>query len=154
MSTSTHFTRPVLYGLALFILAGCQSQRTLSSRVLAPERADPGFGIALGDAPAPGTVTSNEGELRELRANRIEDLFVGRFAGLDVQRTSPSTISVRFRGAEPLIVIDGLEADASVLSTVQPRTVVRIDFLRDAASTGIYGNRGINGVLVVTTRGS
>ncbi|MYF61907.1 MAG: TonB-dependent receptor plug domain-containing protein, partial [Gammaproteobacteria bacterium] len=55
----------------------------------------------------------------------------------------------------PLFVIDGrtLMAPAgSALMAISPRDVVRIDVLKDAGATAIYGSRGANGVIVITTR--
>jgi TonB-dependent SusC/RagA subfamily outer membrane receptor len=149
MSSPRPLTRLALCAAALLSTAGCHHRApgTVSDfsagRLAAP---------ALATASAPGTESVHPAEARAATTTRIEDLLVGRFAGLDVQRISPAHLSVRFRGAEPLIVVDGLEADAGVLATLQPRSVVRIDLLKDPAATGVYGNRGANGVLVVTTR--
>jgi len=56
---------------------------------------------------------------------------------------------------EPLVMIDGMpytHNGADVLAGMAPRDFKRIEVLRDASATGIYGSRAANGVVVVTTR--
>lgn len=88
----------------------------------------------------------------DTRTSRIEDLFAGRFPGLDVTRTGDGGMSMRLRGNEPLLLIDGLEADPVALVAIQPRSVLSIEVLRNVSDTAIYGSRGVNGVVRVTTR--
>lgn len=58
--------------------------------------------------------------------------------------------------AEPLLVIDDVPVPrgslGSVLAGLAPRDVARIDVLKDASATGLYGSRGANGVIVITTK--
>ena len=77
---------------------------------------------------------------------------------------SNGEIAVRIRGAaagrdggEPLLVVDGmpLAPGASLqrlLASINPADVARIDVLKDAGSTAVYGSRGVNGVIVIRTR--
>lgn len=92
----------------------------------------------------------------------VEEMLEGRVAGLDVLR-GPGGFSIRIRGAtsllmsnEPLVVIDGIPihsySASSALAGVTPQSVERIDVLKDAGSTAIYGSRGANGVILITTR--
>jgi len=67
--------------------------------------------------------------------------------------------SIRIRGErsilgnnEPLILVDGMVTDD--ISHISPEEVDRIDVLKDASSTAIYGSRGANGVILITTRRS
>jgi TonB-dependent SusC/RagA subfamily outer membrane receptor len=56
---------------------------------------------------------------------------------------------------EPLLVIDGVPAQGAIgpaLAGLAPRDVARIDVLKDAGSTAIYGIRGANGVILITTK--
>ena len=70
-----------------------------------------------------------------------------------------STPSINFRGrgnlgtSAPLYVIDGAIADATVFSNLDPNTIESISFLKDAASSAIYGSRAAYGVVLVTTKG-
>ncbi|MEO6529217.1 MAG: TonB-dependent receptor plug domain-containing protein [Gemmatimonadaceae bacterium] len=93
----------------------------------------------------------------------IEEMIQGRAPGVQVIRRSDGTYSLRIRGTsspassnEPLIVIDGSTAAdqraGRALAGINPNDVVRIDVLKDAASTAYYGMRGGNGVILVTTR--
>jgi TonB-dependent SusC/RagA subfamily outer membrane receptor len=93
---------------------------------------------------------------------RIEEMLAGRVAGLTVLRRADGGFSLRVRGTssilgsgEPLLVVDGLPIDvgaAGALAGLSPRDVQRIDVLKDAGATAIYGIRGGNGVVVITTR--
>lgn len=84
----------------------------------------------------------------------------GRAAGVYVHQASNEPggeISIRVRGAssisssnEPLYVIDGIQCEDA--STVAPADIETIEVLKDAASTAIYGARGANGVVIITTK--
>ena len=84
----------------------------------------------------------------------IYDYLKGRVAGVEVNGTE-----IRIRGErsimgsnEPLILVDGMVTDD--ISNISPDEVERIDVLKDASSTAIYGSRGANGVILITTRRS
>ena len=75
-------------------------------------------------------------------------------AGVEVVGTS-----IRIRGErsinssnEPLIIVDGMET--SDISDISPEEVQTIDVLKDASTTALYGSRGANGVILITTRRS
>jgi len=88
------------------------------------------------------------------------EVLKGRAAGVYVHQASfepGGGISVRVRGAssissenEPLYVIDGIQCDNA--SNVSPQDIESIEVLKDAASTSIYGARGANGVVIITTK--
>ena len=116
-----------------------------------------------------GSVTSLRGEkLREMPVISIEQAIQGRMAGVQVQQTSGQPgagISVRVRGVssiaggnEPLYVIDGLPQfnddvrGVNGLATINPSDIESIEILKDAAATAIYGSRGANGVVMITTK--
>ena len=92
----------------------------------------------------------------------MEQLLMARAPGVEVRSIGQGRFSLFVRGQPalgerraPLVVIDGMqfgENGAEMLAAMTPRDVRRIDVLKDAASTGVYGTRGANGVLVVTTR--
>ena len=93
-------------------------------------------------------------------AVRVEELFIGRFPGVQVFG-SGSGISVRIRGAtsvygsnQPLYVIDGfpMEPDPQGLIGINPADVAKIEVLKDIGATSYYGVRGANGVIVITTK--
>lgn len=108
-------------------------------------------------------VGSVQGDEMTPHATRVEELMMGRIAGVDVRRLPNGDYSVRVRGAtglitdgEPLYVIDGIPITplypGSALVDIAPQDVQRIDVLKDAASASIYGSRAMNGVILITTR--
>ncbi|MCQ2142548.1 MAG: TonB-dependent receptor [Bacteroidales bacterium] len=94
----------------------------------------------------------------------IEKMLQGRVAGLtviDASNDSPeSSVTMRVRGMSsingsnaPLVVIDGVPfGDAGNLSAVNPNIIESIEVLKDASATAIYGSRGANGVILITTK--
>ena len=116
-----------------------------------------------------GAVTSIRGDkIKEMPVVSVEQAMQGRMAGVQVQQTSGQPgagISIRVRGVssiaggnEPLYVIDGLPQfnddvrGANGLATINPSDIESIEVLKDAASTAIYGSRGANGVVMITTK--
>jgi TonB-dependent starch-binding outer membrane protein SusC len=112
-----------------------------------------------------GSVASiSEEELDGMRVSRVEELLVGRVPGVQVIRLANGDLSVRVRGAktfgqgseEPLYVVDGMPLMASGLRTaligIAPQDIARIDVLKDAGATAVYGSKGANGVILITTK--
>ena len=126
------------------------------------------------------SVEISENEARELYAT-IDQLLQGRAAGVQVTQNAGSPgsgVSVRIRGTnslrgnnEPLYVIDGIiisSAGEDVnpaggignsgqevqngLNGLNPRDIESIEVLKDASATAIYGSRGANGVVLITTK--
>lgn len=87
------------------------------------------------------------------------DLIKGKVAGLSIAKGSGdpnATSTIRLRGVisvngstTPLVLVDGVEGD---LSTVAPENIESIDVLKDASAAAIYGTRGANGVILITTK--
>lgn len=109
-----------------------------------------------------GAVSSIRAEDVGREVTSIVDLIEGRLPGVHVRRLGNGEVSIRVRGAaslmgggEPLFVIDGrtiMPPAGSALMAISPKDIVRIDVLKDAGATAIYGSRGSNGVIVITTR--
>lgn len=108
-----------------------------------------------------GAVSSVKAD--EIKAGVISnttDMLRGRAAGVFVHtndNTPGGSTSIRIRGASsissnntPLYVIDGIMQDDD--TGVTPDDIESIEILKDAASTAIYGNRGANGVIIITTK--
>lgn len=102
-------------------------------------------------------------DIAEIPANSIENLLQGRVAGLQVVNTSQDPgagATVRIRGGSslrgsnaPLVVVDGFPlGDAGNLKQINPETIQSVEVLKDASASAIYGSRGANGVIVVTTK--
>lgn len=109
-----------------------------------------------------GSVSSiKSDELLKVPAGDISQALTGRIAGLQVTSADGAPgagISIRVRGGisisqsnEPLYVIDGFPTEDG-LSNLDPASIESIDVLKDASATAIYGARGANGVVVVTTK--
>ena len=92
----------------------------------------------------------------------IEQVLQAKVPGLIVSRTNDGGIAVQIRGpnsfysgGEPLYVIDDIPmkpGPGGALTGVNPYDIATIKVLKDPADTGIYGIRGANGVIVVTTK--
>lgn len=100
---------------------------------------------------------------KDLSVTSIDQGLVGQMAGVNVVQESGepgSNLSFRIRGlaaisasAEPLIVLDGTPLERGVsLASIDPNTVESVDVLKDAAAASIYGSRGSNGVVLITTK--
>lgn len=93
-------------------------------------------------------------------ANAFEALQ-GKAAGVDITSNQrPGELGkIRIRGNrslnasnDPLYVVDGVPLNSGGIETINPRDIESIDILKDASSTAIYGSRGANGVILVTTK--
>lgn len=103
--------------------------------------------------------------MKEIKATPITGLaqsIQGRVTGVQVQQTSNAPgggVSIRIRGGnslqggnEPLYVIDGFPLLNEAGPTLNPNDIESIDILKDASATAIYGSRGANGVVIITTK--
>mgnify|MGYP001540514486 FL=1 len=92
---------------------------------------------------------------------RVENILQGRTPGVEVTATSGmpgASMKVRVRGttsinksSDPLYVIDGI-ISSSGLDGINPSDIQSMEILKDASSTAIYGSRGSNGVILITTK--
>ncbi|WP_460670417.1 SusC/RagA family TonB-linked outer membrane protein [Larkinella ripae] len=104
----------------------------------------------------------NMKDIGEQPANNMNQLLQGRAAGVVVKQKSGTpggVFEVRVRGisslgagSNPLYVIDGFAVGTSVGQNLNPNDIESISVLKDAASTAIYGARGSNGVVLITTK--
>ncbi len=119
-----------------------------------------GYGSAR-KADVTGSIASMGGEnLREIAAGDFTRSLNGRVAGVQMTQTSSrpgSSMEIRIRGDrslsasnDPLIVLDGVPFMGS-LSHIATGDIKSMDILKDASSTAIYGSRGANGVILITT---
>ena len=107
---------------------------------------------------AVSTVTAEE--ITETPVLRTEQALQGRIAGVQVAQNSGvpgSALTVRVRGvgtinnSDPLYIVDGIPVDG--IDFLNPNDIESINVLKDAASAAIYGARGANGVVLITTKG-
>ncbi|MBW8682845.1 TonB-dependent receptor [Chitinophaga rhizophila] len=99
-------------------------------------------------------------DFRDAPVNRLDQVLQGRAAGVQVTNAAGSpggSVRIRIRGSnsingsnEPLYVVDGFVG--AEFFAINPDDIADIQILKDAAATAIYGSRGANGVVLVTTR--
>lgn len=128
-----------------------------------PDRAEIGYGTR-DEKDVTGAISSlSRTEVGVARPMAIEELLRGKVAGLEVIRRPNGQTAFRIRGTqsmlleqEPLVVVDGIPlrvgSVSTALSGLVPEDVIRIDVLKDLASTAIYGSRGAGGVILIRTR--
>lgn len=101
-------------------------------------------------------------DVRDIPVTSVDQALQGRIAGADIMSTSGepgATTSIRIRGTrsitatnEPLIVVDGVMDAIHDLNDINSADIESISVLKDASSTAIYGSRGANGVIIITTK--
>lgn len=106
-----------------------------------------------------GAVASvNSSEIKDRVQTNVLSAIQGTVPGVTIISRPGSSPSINFRGrgnlgaSEPLYVIDGAIADASFFQSLNPNSIESISFLKDAASSAIYGSRAAYGVVLVTTK--
>jgi len=102
----------------------------------------------------------SERTLKERPASSLNEMLAGRVSGVQVNVNSGrpgGNTNVRIRGFssinsanDPLFVIDGVMSES--MNFINPADIVSVEVLKDASSTAIYGARGANGVVLVTTK--
>ncbi len=108
-----------------------------------------------------GSVASVKGEeLAAIPVSSVEQAITGKLAGVQVLSTEGSPdaeIKIRVRGGgsitqdnSPLYIVDGFPVNS--INDIASSDIQSIDVLKDASSTAIYGSRGANGVIIVTTK--
>lgn len=109
-----------------------------------------------------GSVVSVKGDvMREVPSANISQALQGRAAGVDISQSSSkpgAPMQIRIRGTrsltgnnDPLIVLDGIPFPGS-LADISPNDIQSLDILKDASATAIYGSRGANGVILITSK--
>ena len=136
-----------------------------------------GYGTMKKSDLAGATASMKGDDLQNTPANTLVQSLQGRASGVDIKTASNAPggdIRIRIRGtnsinasSEPLYVIDGFPIDnnntapqgagnsaqsSSPLSSISPSEIESIEILKDASATAIYGSRGANGVVLVTTK--
>lgn len=101
-------------------------------------------------------------KLDQIGVSRVDDALVGQVSGVNIQATegeagSAPTIRIRGTGSingnsGPLVVVDGVPVDEDFLGSLDMNNIESFEVLKDAASSAIYGSRGGNGVIIITTK--
>lgn len=110
-----------------------------------------------------GSIASvSSAQIENRPVSSYEDALAGIAAGIDVAPRSArpgNTAEITIRGIgtisgdrQPLFVVDGFPTDAVNAAAINPSNIASVDILKDASSTAIYGSRGANGVIIITTK--
>jgi len=101
-------------------------------------------------------------QIKDIPVNSAAEAISGRLAGVQVTASEGqpgADIRVRVRGGgsitqdnSPLYIVDGVQVE-NALSVLSPQDIATVDVLKDASATAIYGARGANGVVIITTKG-
>ena len=120
-----------------------------------------GYGVQRKSDVTGALTRVGEKELNTKPVNNAFEALQGKAAGVDITTSErPGTLgSIAIRGQRsisagrgPLYVVDGVPLQTGGIETLNPRDIESIDILKDASSTAIYGSRGANGVVLVTTK--
>jgi TonB-linked SusC/RagA family outer membrane protein len=120
-----------------------------------------GYGTVSREALTGSVSSLRADQIKDIPINSAEQLLAGRLAGVQVTATdgAPGTnVQIKVRGGtsitqdnSPLYIVDGVQVE-NALRSLSPQDIESIDVLKDAASTAIYGARGANGVVLITTK--
>lgn len=101
-------------------------------------------------------------DLDQIAVARVDDALVGQVSGVNIQSTdgeagSAPTINIRgvgsmSSGSTPLVVVDGIIVSSDFLGSINMNDVASFEILKDAASSSIYGSKGANGIIMITTK--
>ena len=119
-----------------------------------------GYGTQRREAVTGSVVNVGGEQLNQIAATNAAQALQGRVAGVLMTQTSSkpgAEMQIRIRGQrslsasnDPLIVLDGIPFMGQ-LSDINPTDIKSMDILKDASATAIYGSRGANGVIIITT---
>ncbi|MCQ2220033.1 MAG: SusC/RagA family TonB-linked outer membrane protein [Prevotella sp.] len=119
-----------------------------------------GYGTQRKESVTGSVASVSADKLMENPSSNITQALQNRIAGVDMQQTNSqpgAEMQIRIRGQrslsasnDPLIVLDGIPFLGN-LSDINPSDIKSLDILKDASATAIYGSRGANGVILITT---
>lgn len=119
-----------------------------------------GYGAVRKADLAGSVAVMDNKQFKDQPVTRIEDALQGRVSGISVTSSGVpgGDLKIRVRGAssinksnDPLYVVDGIVRESG-LEGINPEDIQSMQILKDASSTAIYGSRGANGVVLVTTK--
>lgn len=119
-----------------------------------------GFGTAKKSDLTGSVATVSGDDLKKLTMASVAETLTGRVAGMQVTSSEGSPdadIKIKIRGgtslsqdSSPLVIVDGFPVNS--IGDISPADIDKITVLKDASSTAIYGSRGANGVIIITTK--
>lgn len=128
-----------------------------------------GYGTQKRIASTGSIASVKAADITQTPVTNVAQGIAARVPGVQITQNNAApggNISVRVRGtnsingsSEPLYIVDGIQisngggvTDVSPLSTINPNDIESVEILKDASSTAIYGARGANGVVLITTK--
>lgn len=152
-----YLTKEVVVGSSSLVLVKLQEDTQNLDEVVVI-----GYGVQK-KSDLTGSVANVKSEtLMERPATNVEQALAGRVAGVNISTNSGrpgGRTSIQIRGyssinasSNPLYVVDGIVWEGGALDAISPNDIETIDVLKDASSTAIYGTRGSNGVIIITTK--
>lgn len=150
----------------LFLGSIMNAQRKTSDTVVKESKIEEIIMVGYGTqkkSSLTGSISKVENtDLDQIAVSRVDDALVGQVSGVNIQAVegeAGSSPTIRIRGtgsisgsSDPLIVVDGLAVDNDYLGSLDMNNVASFEVLKDAASSAIYGSRGGNGVILITTK--
>ena len=130
-------------------------------RLMLEEAVAVGYGTMKKSDVTGAMVSVSSDELTARPTNNVFEALQGRAAGVDIRSNErPGEVgSVYIRGqrsltatSTPLYVVDGIPMMSGSIDNLNPQDIESIEILKDASATAIYGSRGANGVILVTTK--
>ena len=149
------------YASTEMALTGSSLQIKLSKAITSIEEVVViGYGVQKVTKVSGAISTVKGSDIEKLRPVRAEDALQGRASGVTViSNGSPGskpTVLIRgipsFTGTDPVVIIDGIPQTLDDFNAINSADIESMNVLKDAATTAIYGVKGGNGVIVVTTR--
>ncbi|MBC3538814.1 TonB-dependent receptor [Rufibacter sp. H-1] len=120
-----------------------------------------GYGTQRAEAVTGSVASISAEEITKVPSGNITQALQGRLPGVEFTQSSSqpgASMQIRIRGTrsisggnDPLVVLDGIPFPGAI-SDINPNDINSIDILKDASATAIYGSRGANGVILITTK--
>src|SRR5262249_4431148 len=120
-----------------------------------------GYGVKKRSEVTSAISSINADDIRSRPVQNALQALQGKAAGVDITSNErPGEMGkVRIRGersilaeSDPLYVVDGIPLNLGGISAINPNDIETIDILKDASATAVYGSRGANGVVLITTK--
>ena len=119
-----------------------------------------GYGVQRKEEVTGSVASVDAEQMKEIPAANVSQALQGRVSGVQMTQTSSkpgASMQIRIRGTrslnasnDPLIVLDGIPFAGS-MNDISPSDIKTLEILKDASATAIYGSRGANGVIIITT---
>jgi TonB-dependent SusC/RagA subfamily outer membrane receptor len=125
------------------------------------DQVEVGYGSQSSRDVSGAVAGANSDKLMAASPRTVADMLVGRFPGVEVRKLANGGTSIRIRGSrsfkanqEPLLVLDGTPQHNGTqsLMDLDPHDIKSIEVLKDASASAVYGSRGSNGVILISTK--